>query len=108
MAPLCVCYQCGGKMDCDPGGMCEVCEEYVEALAEPSKPHHQTLKLEPGDRQILNILQRLHRSMLQETQPYVSYTKECRWKFSEGVYGCDHVSIREEDVMDSYKRQMEK
>jgi hypothetical protein len=26
MAPLCVCLSCGRKIDCDPSGICEVCE----------------------------------------------------------------------------------
>jgi hypothetical protein len=30
--PLCVCYNCGRKMDCSPEGMCELCEADLEGL----------------------------------------------------------------------------
>lgn len=117
--PLCVCYSCGGKMDCDPSGVCEVCEDYREDSDTPrvfptgeAKKSFEALvnpqPLQLGDRQTLNILQRLHQNILREDTPYVKSTNDCRWEYSDGVYRCEHVTVKEEDVVDMYKRQMEK
>lgn len=59
-------------------------------------------------RMVLNILQRLHQTMLRKDTPYVRYTNHCRWQYEAGVYWCKHVEIPEEDVEDVYKQQMEK
>lgn len=81
-------------MDCDPSGICEVCEL--------DTPTEVTSTLSP--QMVLNILQRLHQTMLRKDTPYVKYTSHCRWQQDQGVYWCEHVKIPEEDV----KRQMEK
>jgi len=128
MAPLCVCYSCGRHMDCDPSGVCEVCEGssgqvavtiplVMPKIAESNKPkpkmeiviHSVCIDDDgPDDRQILNILQRLHQNILRENEAYVSYTKACRWQFKDHIYACEHVSIPERDVLKTYKHQMEK
>ena len=101
--PLCVCYQCRCTIDCDPSGICEVCETYTMTKV--------TTKLTPNipsPQMAINILQRLHQTVLKEDTPYVRYTSHCRWQYKQGVYWCEHVRIKEEDVADVYKRQMEK
>lgn len=91
--PLCICIRCEHVMDCSPEGLCEVC---------------QLRPAELGDRQILNILQRLHQRQLQIENSYAPAPSNCRWSYSNGVYGCGHVKIRREDVEDVYRRQMAK
>jgi len=138
MAPLCVCYSCGRHMDCDPSGVCEVCEgsvgektqdipvvtnikdisairlmSMVKPVVKPAvKPRSvKPVLLDaivPDDRQILNILQQLHQNILRENEPYVRYSQSCRWQFTNHTYACEHVSISEHDVLATYNHQMEK
>ena len=117
--PLCVCYSCKSIMDCDPSGVCELCDGVTGVVKEQPttdgglpEPDYDNVSIirdvpSPDDRQVLNFLQRLHQNILRESEAYVSYTKDCRWQFGEGVYRCEHVSIKEEDVAATYKRQME-
>jgi len=110
MSPLCVCYQCGSKIDCNPSGVCDLCEGQLSRVVEVTEQEMcgpEENAQTPDDRQVLNILQRLHQNILRESEAYVSYTKDCRWQFGEGIYRCEHVSISEEDVTATYHRQME-
>lgn len=118
MAPLCVCYSCGSKMDCDPSGVCELCEGQMSRVVESSDVviqstvdnHGTYIPLDaicPDDRQVLNILQRLHQNILREDQPYVKYTNDCRWQFNQGVYKCEHVSVPEEEMLATHRMQMD-
>jgi ferredoxin len=121
--PLCVCYSCGRHIDCDPSGICEICElqvttEHYVGIQPTTEKRMPVTKIPvrtipwansvfPDDRQIFNILQRLHQNMLRETEPYVCYTKDCRWRLQDGFYICGHVRIAEEEVAKTYNRQME-
>ena len=113
MAPLCVCYSCGSKMDCDPSGVCELCEGQMSRVVGENVREDALIgeylkdAICPDDRQVLNILQRLHQNILREDQPYVRYTNDCRWQFNQGVYKCEHVSVPEEEMLATHRMQMD-
>ena len=113
MAPLCVCYSCGSKMDCDPSGVCELCEGQMSRVVGVNVREDALIgeylkdAICPDDRQVLNILQRLHQNILREDQPYVRYTNDCRWQFNQGVYKCEHVSVPEEEMLATHRMQMD-
>lgn len=87
--PLCVCYGCGAKMDCNPSGKCDLCEMEVASMP----------IVEISPRETLIVLQRLHQIVLREDDPYVGPEQGCRWVYSGGIYSCEHVRIPEADVL---------
>ena len=103
--PLCICFQCGRKMDCSGEGVCEICEIDAEGLKPGLTASGGVLQVETLsiDRQIHVILKQFHRVL---SGP----ERECRWQHDDRkqVYWCQHVVIPARDVMEQYWRRFEK
>lgn len=97
--PLCICYSCQRKMDCDASGMCDICEADADGYRPETVVAGGRTRVEymPMDKEIHVILKKLHREL-------GGAERECRWRHSDAkqIYWCEHVVIPARDVTEQY------